>query len=72
MTIAKNYIVCLKRNKITSCSETIQGVIETCTDILTTSYWFHIELTRKKYLKNSMAKDKMTFIFGATIFFNWF
>jgi hypothetical protein len=22
----------------------IQGVIESCTDILTTSYWFHVEL----------------------------
>jgi hypothetical protein len=31
---------------------------ESCTDILTTSYWFLVELGKKKYLKN-----KMTFIF---------
>jgi hypothetical protein len=29
----------LKRTKIN-----IQGVIESCTDILTTSYWLHVEL----------------------------
>jgi hypothetical protein len=40
----------------------IQVVIESCTDILTTSYWLHVELG-KKYLKNSMLKNKMTFIF---------
>jgi hypothetical protein len=33
----------------------IQVVIESCTDILTTSYWFHVELG-KKYLKNSVKK----------------
>jgi hypothetical protein len=43
-------------------SAIIQGVIESCTDILTTSYWHHVELG-KKYLKNSMSKNKMTFIF---------
>jgi hypothetical protein len=41
----------------------IQGVIESCTYI-----YFNHELlapcrTRKKYLKNSMSKNKMTFIF---------
>jgi hypothetical protein len=40
----------------------IQGDIESCTDILTTSYWLHVEQP-KKYLKNSMSKNKMTFIF---------
>jgi hypothetical protein len=25
-------------------SKDIQGVIESCTDILTTSYWLHVEL----------------------------
>jgi hypothetical protein len=39
----------------------IQGVIESCTDILTTNYWLHVELGKK--LKNSMSKNKMTFIF---------
>jgi hypothetical protein len=37
----------------------IQGVIESCTDILTTASC----RTRKKYLKNSMSKNKITFIF---------
>jgi hypothetical protein len=25
----------------------IQGAIESCTDILTTSYWLHVELGKK-------------------------
>jgi hypothetical protein len=33
----------------------IQGVIESCTDIVTASYWLHVELG-KKYLKNSVKK----------------
>jgi hypothetical protein len=41
---------------VTCCN--IQGGIESCTDILTTSYWLH----RTKYLKNSVSKNKMTFI----------
>jgi hypothetical protein len=35
----------------------IQGVVESCTDILITSYWLHVELGKK----NSMSKNKMTF-----------
>jgi hypothetical protein len=38
-------------------------VIESCTDILTTSYWLHVELGKNTYLKNSMSKNKMKFIF---------
>jgi hypothetical protein len=38
-------------------SEHIQGVIESCTDILTTNYWLHVELGK------NMSKNKMTFIF---------
>jgi hypothetical protein len=26
--------------------EYVQGVIESCTDILTTSYWLHVELAK--------------------------
>jgi hypothetical protein len=26
----------------------IQGVIESCTDILTTSYWLHVQLRKNK------------------------
>jgi hypothetical protein len=40
----------------------IQGDLESCADILITSYWLHVELG-KKCLKNSMSKNKMTFIF---------
>jgi hypothetical protein len=34
----------------------IQGVIESCTDILTTSYWLHVELG-KNIKKISMSKN---------------
>jgi hypothetical protein len=35
------------RNNTSQHSElTIQGVIESCTDILTTSYWIHVELEK--------------------------
>jgi hypothetical protein len=44
----------------------IQGDFESCADILITSYWLHVGTTRKKYLKNSMSKNKMTFIFLTT------
>jgi hypothetical protein len=40
----------------------IQGVIEMRDQILTTSYWLHVEF-KKKYLKNTMSKNKMSFIF---------
>jgi hypothetical protein len=36
-------------------SKYIQGVIESCTDILTTSYWLHVELG-KNILKKSVKK----------------
>jgi hypothetical protein len=39
----------------------IQGDIESCTDILTTSYWLHVEL--RKNIKKILSKNKMTFIF---------
>jgi hypothetical protein len=41
---------------------TIQAVREMHGKILTTSYWLHVELG-KKYLRNSMGKNKMTFNF---------
>jgi hypothetical protein len=44
-------------------STLFEGVIESCADILTTSYWLHVELGQNTYLKNSMSKYKMTFIF---------
>jgi hypothetical protein len=46
----------------------IQGVIESCTDILTTSYWLHVELG-KKYLKNFMSKNKIDIYFLSYNFF---
>jgi hypothetical protein len=40
----------------------IQGVVEMRVQILTTSYWLHVELG-KKYFKNAMLKNKITLIF---------
>jgi hypothetical protein len=40
----------------------IQGVIEMRDQILTTSFWLHVELG-KKYLKNFNGKNKVAFIF---------
>jgi hypothetical protein len=58
------------RHRLVSTSG-IQGDFESWTDILIMSYWLHVELG-KVYLKNSLSKNKMTFIFSATIFFNCF
>jgi hypothetical protein len=44
------------------------GVPEMHDKILTTSYWLHVLRTRKKYLKNSMSKNKMTQAFREEIY----
>jgi hypothetical protein len=45
MYIKQNYIhIFFKLLIIGNNWESIQGVIESCTDILTTSYWLHVEL----------------------------
>jgi hypothetical protein len=36
----------------------LQGVFEMRVQILTTSYWLHVELGKNMYLKNSMSKNK--------------
>jgi hypothetical protein len=44
----------------------IQGDFESCADILITSYWLHVELG-KKYLKNSISKNKYALKLGNRI-----
>jgi hypothetical protein len=42
--------------------DNIQGVIESCTDILTTSYWLHVELGK------NLKKIKWHLFFGLQFF----
>jgi hypothetical protein len=48
------------KKKKQSKQKSIQGVFESCAEILTTSYWLHVELG--KNILKILSKKKMTFI----------